>query len=124
MINNRLYINGKWKSFSKKKFFTHNPLNHKIVSSYIESNDIAINKALESANYSFKSWSDKSFKSRAEYLSKITSLIKKHKKEIARAESLETGKSFTQSNSEILGCVKLWNYSSKLCKSFKEKKKN
>ena len=123
MINNKLYINGKWKNFSKKKFFTYNPLNNKKVSSYIESNDIAINKALESANHSFKNWSNRSFKSRAEYLSKITSLIKKNKKEIARAESLETGKSFTQSNSEILGCVKLWNYSSKLCKSFKNKKK-
>ena len=89
----------------KKKFFTYNPLNNKKVSSYIESNDIAINKALESANHSFKNWSNRSFKSRAEYLSKITSLIKKIK-EIARAESLETGKSFTQSNSEILGCVK------------------
>ena len=92
MINNRLYINGEWKNFSKKKFFTYNPLNHKKVSSYIESNDIAINKALDSANYSFKNWSNISFKSRAEYLSKITSLIKKNKKEIARAESLETGR--------------------------------
>ena len=47
MVNGKILV---------KKFYTCNPLNHTRVSSYIESNDVAINKALESADHSFNNW--------------------------------------------------------------------
>ncbi len=93
-----LFINGKFVTPSKKKYFdTINPSTQKKIASIAEASSDDVDKAVEAANKAFNSWSKLSGKERGKYIFRIARLIQERAREFAVIESLDGGKPIRES---------------------------
>ncbi|WMN12565.1 aldehyde dehydrogenase [Marivirga salinae] len=87
------YINGELTPPHSSEYFDNiNPATAKIFAKIPLSNEEDLKSAIESAEKAFPEWSRLSAKERADYLIKISNLIKDNLEELAIAESKDTGK--------------------------------
>tara|TARA_B100001057_G_scaffold486848_1_gene568641 strand:+ start:204 stop:1601 length:1398 start_codon:yes stop_codon:yes gene_type:complete len=108
MINNYNFINGKWSKYKCSKYFVKNFKNI-VVSSYPDSKDLILKKALDSGILSLKKNSfHKDKKKRIKALKQIYDYLKKNKNEIIKAELSETGKKIEDVKNEIESGIKMW----------------
>lgn len=87
------YINGALTAPSSSEYMDDiNPATAEVFAKIPLSNEDDLNKAVESAEQAFPEWSQLSANERAQYLMKISALIKENLPELAEAESRDTGK--------------------------------
>lgn len=94
------FIGGKRsKAESGKTFETINPATGKVLGNVAYGNKADVSKACDVASSTFKkgTWRKLSLSQRCEILTKIGDLILENKEELARAESLDTGKPISES---------------------------
>lgn len=105
-----LYINGRWQKGSGPAFHSINPANGKKIWEGTEASATDIHLAYEKASHAQKKWEQLGFSKRAELILKFSNLVASRKDKIAKMISLESGKPFWESLTEVnavIGKVKL-----------------
>jgi succinate-semialdehyde dehydrogenase/glutarate-semialdehyde dehydrogenase len=85
----------------KASIKTVNPATNKVVKSFEEMSEQAIDSAISSADKAFQDWKKTSYKQRANLLHKVASLMRKKKDSLAKLITLEMGKLLKESQGEI-----------------------
>jgi len=80
---------------------TINPNTNKLVKSFEEMTDEAVNKAVAQAEKAFTGWRKTSYKERSQLLSKVAQLMLREKNSLAETITLEMGKLISQAEGEI-----------------------
>ncbi len=96
----KLLIDGKWKdAVSGKTFPTVNPATGQTIAKIAEADKKDIDLAVKAARKAFEEgpWKKMGAKARAALLFKVADLIEQNAEELARLETLDTGKPITQS---------------------------
>jgi betaine-aldehyde dehydrogenase len=119
--NRSLFYDNRWhRSQSENQFVFKNLDNKKILIQNSNLDDIK--KVINSSKNSFNFWKKKSLIEKSKYLYNISKIILKYKNILAKKESFDTGKSFSQSESEVNHCAELWKHASKEILKFNSKK--
>ena len=123
MKNYDFYINNSWQKSSSKDYFHRYTLRGKKQKySEIICNKKDVKASIKSATNGLVNWNNTSKKEKYKIISKLTSFIYRNRILLAKLESIDTGKTFEQSLSEILGGHELWKYACKQILSQKNKK--
>ncbi len=113
------WINGKFIRGEQGDLFTTvSPAHDTTVGSYALGTDQDVHKAVQSARSAFDSgpWPHMSGQERAQILNATADLISSHCDELAKLETLESGKPITQAKGEIETAVDLWRYAATLAR--------
>jgi succinate-semialdehyde dehydrogenase / glutarate-semialdehyde dehydrogenase len=89
---------------------TVNPFNNKVVKSFEEMTDSAVEKAVTEAASTFGNWKKTPYKRRSDLLHKMASLMREKKESLAKMITLEMGKLLVQSEGEILLSADIFDY--------------
>ena len=112
LINNKSII-GKAEDFD-----VINPTNSEVITSIPQSSVEQVNEAVSSARKAFSKWSRTSPGERSSMLFKLADAIEKNAEEIAKLESLNTGKPFHLAlNDEIPGIADCFRYYGGICRN-------
>jgi aldehyde dehydrogenase (NAD+) len=109
----RLFVGGKWvDSRSGKSFPTINPATGETICQVAEANPADVDLAVKSARAALESgpWSRMDAADRGRLLFKLADLIDKHADELAALESLNAGKTITDSKGDMQGVVNTLRY--------------
>lgn len=107
------YINGEWVgAFSGKTRDIINPFNQEIIATVPESDESDTKAAITAARAAFDNgeWSSTPATERGKIVRKIAELIKRDKEELARLESLDTGKTIVESRGDMDDIVGVFHY--------------
>ena len=93
-----LYINGKFVKPSSGKYFkTINPANEKVLTSIAQANEKDVDLAVKAARKAYTSvWSKMTGAERVKYIFRIARMIQERSRELAVAESLDSGKTIRE----------------------------
>lgn len=100
----RMYIDGQWcDSVSREKFFTINPATTETIAEIPRGNAEDIDRAVKAARNAFESseWREMLPAERGRKLYKMSQLILEQKDELARLETLDTGKPIAQAYADV-----------------------
>ncbi|WP_394990460.1 NAD-dependent succinate-semialdehyde dehydrogenase [Emticicia sp.] len=89
---------------------TVNPVTNKVVKSFEEMTDSAVDAAVVQATKTFEMWKKTSYEHRADLLHKVAALMRKHKEKLAKTITLEMGKLLTQAEGEIMLSANIFDY--------------
>ena len=89
---------------------TVNPFNNKVVKSFEEMTDSAVDKAVTEAVSTFENWKKTSYKHRSDLLHKVAKLMREKKESLAEMITLEMGKLLVQAEGEILLSADIFDY--------------
>ena len=89
---------------------TVNPVNNKVIKSFEEMSDSAVNKAVAQATSTFEIWKKTSYKHRSDLLHKVAKMMREKKEELAKMVTLEMGKLLVQAEGEILLSADIFDY--------------
>ncbi len=101
----QLYINGEWlPGISKKTFSSINPSNGEILTELAVAGEPDVSLAVRAARGAFQhsEWRELTRRQRANKLIEIGALIRKHHAELATLESLDNGKTYSESCNDDL----------------------
>ena len=88
-----LYIDGDYvASSTHTKLKVINPANGEVIAQVSDAAQSDVNRAVESANRGFKTWSKTSPAARAAVLFKLADLLEQHREELAQLETCQSGK--------------------------------
>jgi len=105
-----LIINGK-EIFTSETIISYNPAKpFQIIGSVSSANHKYADKALVSANKSFKSWSKTSVQQRADYLRRVATLLSKKRMEFTAWQILEAGKNWQEADGDVCEAIDFLNY--------------
>jgi succinate-semialdehyde dehydrogenase / glutarate-semialdehyde dehydrogenase len=82
-------------------YATTNPYTGEVVKTFPDATDAEVDAALDKGHAAFLSWRATSFSERAAVLSKAAGLARERREELARLNTLEMGKLFTESLWEV-----------------------
>ncbi len=99
-------------------FQTINPATNKVVKSFDEMTDAAVEKAVAKADHTFETWKKTDYKERADLLYKVAGLLRKRKKELAQMITLEMGKLLIHAEGEIKLSAEIFDYYAKNAEGF------
>jgi succinate-semialdehyde dehydrogenase / glutarate-semialdehyde dehydrogenase len=99
-------------------FQTTNPATNKVVKSFDEMTDVAVDKAIIKAADAFDEWKKTDYKLRAQLLYKVAGLLRANKKELAQMITLEMGKLLTHAEGEIKLSAEIFDYYAKNAEGF------
>ena len=93
-----LYINGKFVKPSSGKYFkTINPANEKVLASIAQANEKDVDIAVKAAHKAYTSvWSKMTGAERGKYIFRIARMMQERSRELAVAESLDSGKTIRE----------------------------
>ncbi len=109
----KMFINGKWvESESKRTRKIINPFDQSVIAEVAEGDQRDSAKAIKAARAAFDVgvWPNLSGSERANYLYKIHDLILRDHAELARLESLDTGKTIEESRWDMDGIADIFKY--------------
>ncbi len=110
----KLLIGGKWvPAKSGKTFETLNPANEEVLALVAEGDKADVDEAVRNARKAFEEgkWSTMGPHQRTRFLLKIADLIDQHADELAELETLDNGKSISESrNMDIPGAAETFRY--------------
>ena len=89
---------------------TVNPVTNKVVKSFEEMTDAAVNSAVAKAHKTYESWKKTSYANRAELLHKVATLMRQKKEALAKMITLEMGKLIAQAEGEIDLSATIFDY--------------
>lgn len=102
MMNNRLYIDGKWLDANGYEMIeVTNPANGEVICSIPCAGAKEASLAIDAAERAFPLWSRKTAAERASYLMKLHALILQHEQELANMITLEMGKPLSEAQGEV-----------------------
>lgn len=113
MLTQKMYINGDWvASKSGKEREIINPYNQEIIATVSEGNEEDMNAAIVAARNTFdqSDWKNTTANERGKLLYKIALLIERDQKELARLETLNTRKTFVESEADMVDIVEVFRY--------------
>lgn len=119
VIHSDLLIGGKeTKAVSGESFARSSPAHDTVVGSYARGNSDDVDKAVQAARKAFDEgpWPRRAGIERARVLHRTSDLIRRDRVELARIESLESGKPITQALDEVDGSADLWEYAASLAR--------
>jgi len=99
-------------------FQTINPVNNKVVKTFEEINDAALDKTVTKAVNTFDEWKKTDYKVRAQLLYKVAGLLRSKKTELAKMITLEMGKLFIHAEGEIKLSAEIFDYYAKNAEGF------
>lgn len=111
-----LYFNNTWQESKSKKKLNRSFNNKKLL--FKSSNNIDLTKVILSAEIASFSWSKYNLNERKKIVKKISLILKKNKKLIAKKMMIDTGKSYLDCFQELTFCHKLWEEATKVNKNF------
>ena len=89
---------------------TTNPATNKVIKSFEEMTDTAVDKAIGQAAKAFETWKKTSFQQRKTLLHKVADLLRSKKEVLAPMITLEMGKLISQAEGEILLSADIFDY--------------
>jgi succinate-semialdehyde dehydrogenase / glutarate-semialdehyde dehydrogenase len=89
---------------------TVNPLTNKVVKSFEEMTDKAVETSIVQASKTFVDWKKTTYAQRAELLHKVANLLRKNKQLLAKLITLEMGKLIAQAEGEIALSADIFDY--------------
>ncbi|KAF7555342.1 hypothetical protein G7Z17_g2209 [Cylindrodendrum hubeiense] len=107
-----LFINGKWvEGVDKKKFDTINPSTGKVITSVCEGNEKDVDLAVSAARKAFETtWKLYTPQQRGSLLFKLADICEKNAEFLASVESLDSGKSISNSRGDVAAVVACLRY--------------
>jgi aldehyde dehydrogenase (NAD+) len=100
MLQGKNYIGGEW--FDEgPKFDKLNPCNQEVIGEFPQTTPNMISHAYITAREAFKSWKKVSRVKRGDYFYDVCKIIERRREELAKAISLETGKTYNESIAEV-----------------------
>jgi len=97
---------------------TKNPATNKVIKSFDEMTDVALEKAVATASTIYDEWKVTHYKLRAQVLYKIAGLLREKKKELAQIITLEMGKLLVHAEGEIKLSAEIFDYYAKNSEGF------
>ncbi|MEW6055014.1 MAG: aldehyde dehydrogenase [Bdellovibrionota bacterium] len=89
------YIGGEWsEAAGGGQLENWNPARGEVYSTLPDSSESDVEHAVQAAKQALPEWSGRSIRERAQFLKKLAAGVDAHKEELARAESIDTGKPF------------------------------
>jgi succinate-semialdehyde dehydrogenase/glutarate-semialdehyde dehydrogenase len=92
---------------------TINPTTNKVVKSFEEMNENAVENAVALAVISYDEWKKTDYQTRAKLLYNVAGLLRSKKKELAKIITLEMGKLFSHAEGEIKLSAEIFDYYAK-----------
>jgi aldehyde dehydrogenase (NAD+) len=88
-----LFIGGRFaRAHSRRRFETVNPATEEVLSEIAEADEVDVDRAVAAAAEAFRSWSRLPAAHRARYVFRLSRLIQERARELAVAETLDSGK--------------------------------
>lgn len=109
----KLYINGDWvESTSQEEREIINPFNQEVIAIASEGNEEDVKAAILAARNTFdqSDWKNTPANERGKILYKIASLIERDQQELARLETLNTGKTLIESEADMVDIAEVFRY--------------
>ena len=99
--NFKMYIDGEWvDSSTGKKIETLNPENNEVWATVPEANEKDVDKAVQSAQVAFDTWSKLHPRDRAKYLRSIADQLRANAEHLGKVETIDTGKLFRETKTQ------------------------
>lgn len=109
----KMYINGEWvESTSRKKREIINPFNQEVIATASEGHEEDVKAAILAARKTFdeSDWKNTTAHERGKLLYKIATLIERDQEELARLETLNTGKTLIESEADMVDIAEVFRY--------------
>ena len=108
----QLFINGEWVSSESGETFTRvNPADpDEVIGNFQKGNAIDTEKAIDSAEMAFDSWSDTPAPKRAEYIFKASQLLSENKDELSQIMTREMGKTLLDASADVQEAINVGLY--------------
>ena len=107
----KMYINGEWvDSSSGKKIETLNPENNEVWATVPEANEKDVDKAVQSAQVAFDTWSKLHPRDRAKYLRSIADQLRANAEHLGKVETIDTGKLFRETKTQANYIAEYYDY--------------
>lgn len=109
----QMYIDGNWTAAeSRETREIINPFNRKVIATASEGNENDVNVAIQAARNAFDQggWVATPANERGKLLYKIASLIERDQEELARLETLDTGKTLIESEGDMVDIAEVFRY--------------
>lgn len=108
----QLFINGEWVSSESGETFTRvNPADpDEVIGNFQKGNAIDTEKAIDSAEMAFDSWSDTPAPKRAEYIFKAAQLLSENKDELSQIMTREMGKTLLDASADVQEAINVGFY--------------
>lgn len=97
---------------------TINPATNKVVKSFDEMTEAALEQAVEQAVHTYDEWKKTDYTSRAQILHKVAGLLRSKKDELAKIITLEMGKLLLHAEGEISLSAEIFDYYAKNAEEF------
>lgn len=99
-------------------FQTINPTNNKVVKSFDEMTDAAVEKAISQAAIAYEEWKQTDYQTRAQLLYTVAGLLRAKRKDLAKMITLEMGKLVSHAEGEIKLSAEIFDYYAKNAEGF------
>lgn len=99
-------------------FKTINPTNNKVVKSFDEMTDAAVENAIAQAANTFVEWKQTDYQTRSQLLYTVAGLLRAKRKDLAKMITLEMGKLVSHAEGEIKLSAEIFDYYAKNAESF------
>lgn len=104
-MKQQLYIAGQWQTGAGATFQSLNPADGTIVWQGASASSQQVAEAIQSARVAFPEWSNRPLEQRLSIIERFAELVQNHREELARWISLETGKPFWETLTEVTAMV-------------------
>ena len=109
--NFKMYIDGEWvDSSTGKKIETLNPENNEVWATVPEANEKDVDKAVQSAQVAFETWSKLHPRDRAKYLRSIADQLRANAEHLGKVETIDTGKLFRETKTQANYIAEYYDY--------------
>ena len=109
--NFKMYIDGEWvDSSTGKKIETLNPENNEVWATVPEANEKDVDKAVQSAQVAFDTWSKLHPRDRAKYLRSIADQLRANAEYLGKVETIDTGKLFRETKTQANYIAEYYDY--------------
>jgi betaine-aldehyde dehydrogenase len=101
-----------------EQFERYSPAHDVLVARYAKAGPVDVDRAVSAAQQAFREgpWPHRSGAARAGVLTAVGTLIQRDRQELARLETLESGKPISQALDEVDGAAELWLYAATLAR--------
>lgn len=99
-------------------FQTINPATNKVIKSFEEMTDVAVDKAVAKSVVAFDEWKKTDYQTRAQLLYTVAGLLRAKKKALAKIITLEMGKLLSHAEGEIKLSAEIFDYCAKNAEGF------
>jgi succinate-semialdehyde dehydrogenase / glutarate-semialdehyde dehydrogenase len=103
------FINGQWRA-TETQFQPQNPATHEAIAAVANSSEADIDEAVNAARSAFLTWKSLNPTVRANYLHQIGDAVAAQEHELARAITLEMGKTIGEATGEVQKLAKAFHY--------------